>query len=420
MEDKIKEVFARQVDLIKLSEKEQEKIEKETESFVKELENKIKKKRIKAEVFVGGSLAKGTIIKKQNYDIDIFVRFDKKYQDNEISNMLHKLMSNMKVKRIHGSRDYFQIKRKSILFEIVPTIKIAKPTEAKNVTDLSFFHVNYIKNQIRKNKRLAGEIMLAKSFCHAQNCYGAESYILGFSGYALELLVSYYKSLLGFIKAVKERRDKQQIILDPEKFYKNKQEILLNLNEAKLHSPIVFVDPTFKERNVLAALSSETFNKFKTACTQFLKSPSKKFFEKQNLQEKLRKRYKNLIIIDAKTNKQKGDIAGSKLKKFYEFLMKKIEKNYIIKIKEFEYDESKNTGKIYLILKQKKALVIAGPPITKVENLMSFKKKHKNCYIKQGKAYAREKPKNIKETINELRKDKILKEMDITEVKLFQ
>lgn len=412
MKDKIKEVLKKQIDLIKPSSKEQEKLEKETEKFTSELEKKIKQRKIKAEVFVGGSLAKDTIIKKQKYDIDIFARFDKKYKDNEISEILGKLVRG---KRVHGSRDYFQIFIEGILFEVVPTIKIAKPTEAKNVTDLSFFHVNYIKNKIKKNKKLSDEIRLAKAFCYAQNCYGAESYINGFSGYALELLVSHYGSFLKFIKVIKESKDKQ-IVIDAGKFYKNKQEVLLELNEAKLQSPIVFVDPTFKERNALAALSLETFEKFKNACAHFLKYPSEKFFEKQNIEEKLKKKYKNLRIIEAKTNKQKGDIAGSKLKKFYEFFAFKLSKNYEIKDREFFYDEKKNIGKMYFVLKQKKQILISGPPINKIENLMSFKKKHKNCFIKAGKAYAREKPKSLWQIIEELRKDKILKEMDVAKV----
>jgi len=408
---KIKEVLTKQRDLIKPSSKEQEKLEKETEKFTEELEETIKKGKIKAEVFVGGSLAKDTIIKKQKYDVDIFVRFDKKYADKEISNILGKLVAG---KKIHGSRDYFQVFKKRILFEIVPVVKIRKPEEAKNVTDLSYFHVNYIKNKIRKNKRVSDEIRLAKSFCYAQNCYGAESYINGFSGYALELLISYYGSFLKFINALK---NKEKIVLDPSKFYKNKQEVLLELNEAKLQSPIVFVDPTFKERNVLAALSLETFSKFKKACEGFLKSPSEKFFEKKDLEKELKKKYNDLKIIEIKTNKQKGDIAGSKLKKFYEFLAFKLSKNYEIKVREFFYDENKNTGKMYFVLKQKKQILISGPPISKIENLVSFKKKHKNCFIKHGKAYAREKPKNIRIIINELKKDKVLKEMDVTKVR---
>ncbi len=413
--EKIKEVLKKERELIKLEEKEKEKINKETEKFVRELEKEIKNKKIKADVFIGGSLAKDTLIKKDKYDIDIFVRFDESYDDKKISDILGKILK--KAKRIPGSRNYFQIEKDKIIFEVIPVLKINKPEEAKNITDLSYFHVNYIKNKIKKNKKLADEIKLAKSFCYAQNCYGAESYIKGFSGYALELLVSYYGSFLKFIKAVK---DKKQVIIDPSKFYKNKKEVMLELNEAKLQSPIIFIDPTFRERNALAALSYETFKKFQEACKDFLKNPSLKFFKKQELEKQLRKKHKNLIIVMAKTNRQKGDIAGSKLKKFYEFLCCKAKKYFEIKVKEFEYIENKNIGKIYLSLKKRKKIILSGPPITAVEHLARFKKKHENCFIRNKRAYATEKEISFNEFLKRLRKEEAIKEMGITNIKLIR
>lgn len=411
MDKKIKEVLARQVLLIKPGKKEQETIGKETERFLAELGKGIKKRKIKAEIFIGGSLAKDTIVKKEKYDVDIFVRFDKKYQN--LSSTLNKVLR--KAKKVHGSRDYFQIRKGKMIFEIIPVLKINKPEEARNVTDLSYFHVRYITNKIKKNKKLADEIRLSKTFCYAQNCYGAESYIRGFSGYALELLVCYYGSFSKFIKAIKGK--KRRIILDPAGFYKNKQEILLELNESKLQSPIVFVDPTFKERNALAALSTETLEKFQQSCASFLKKPSNKFFEKQNLEKELKNKYKNLTIIKAGTNRQKGDIAGSKLRKFHNFLVRKMEKYFDIKINEFEYLEERNMARIYLVLKNKK-VVIEGPQITAVEHLSRFKKKHKNCFIKGGRGYARENPPVLKRFIENLKKDKAVKEMGIKKVEL--
>ncbi len=410
--EKIKEVLARQISLIKPPERELKIINRETEKFIKELERGIKKGKIRAEVFIGGSLAKETIIRKGSYDIDIFARFDKSYKDNELSAILGKVLKN--ARKIHGSRDYFQVKKGKIIFEIIPTVKTAKPEQARNVTDLSYFHVNYIKNKIRKNKKLADNIRLGKAFCYSQNCYGAESYIGGFSGYALELLVSYYGSFLDFIKAAAKSEDK--IILDPGKFYKNKNEVLLELNEAKLQSPIVFVDPTFRERNALAALSLKTFEKFKKACREFLNKPSEKFFEKQDLEKNLKKRHKDLIIITARTNRQRGDIAGSKLKKFYGFLTVKLEKYFEVKARDFLYDEKSNTGKIYLSVKPKKKLVISGPPVTAAEHLLRFKKAHKNCFIKKGKSYAYEKGISFGKFLNELKKDKAVKEMGVRKV----
>jgi tRNA nucleotidyltransferase (CCA-adding enzyme) len=410
--DNINKILENQRGRIKPADEELTKIKKETESFLKILQEKIKKSKIKAEAFVGGSIAKETLIKKDKYDVDVFIRFDRKYKDSEISKLLEKIVDGDK---IHGSRDYFQVNKNSVLFEIVPVIKINNPKDARNVTDLSYFHVNYVKNKIKQNKKLAQEIMLAKAFCYANRCYGAESYIKGFSGYALELLVIYYGS---FIKFARSAIGKDKLVLDPEKFYKNKQEIMLELNESKLVSPIVFVDPTFKQRNALAALSPETFQKFKETCSNFLKNPSEKFFEKQDVENQLRKKYKNLIIIQTKTDRQKGDIAGSKLRKFNGYLIFILKKDFEIILNEFQYNESENTGKNYLVLEQKKEKIISGPPTTKTDNLTNFKKNHKSCFIKQGKAYAKEKTKSIEQVLDELKKDKVLGEMGITELKL--
>ena len=56
----------------------------------------ISKNKIKASVFVGGSFAKGTLIKKDYYDIDVFVRFDKKYKDEELSKLLERILKKIK------------------------------------------------------------------------------------------------------------------------------------------------------------------------------------------------------------------------------------------------------------------------------------------------------------------------------------
>jgi len=411
--EEIKKVLQEQISKIMLAEEELARINRETCEFVDGLAKNIAKNKIEAEVFVGGSLAKGTLIKKDKYDIDIFVRFGKKYEDKKISDMLGSLLKN--AGRVHGSRDYFQVEKNGLFFEIVPTIKINKPEEARNVTDLSYFHVRYIVGKTKENKKLAEEIMLAKAFCYANSCYGAESYINGFSGYALELLISYYGSFVKFLNATK---DKEKIVLDPKKFYKSKNEILLHLNESKLQSPVIFVDPTFKERNALAALSRETFEKFKLAAIKFLKNPSKEFFEKQDTEKEMKKKYKSLVIIETSTERQKGDIAGSKLRRFNEYLKNKLKRDNEIKISEFEYDEKNNVGKNYFVLKPKNEIITEGPPVTKAQNLADFKKKHKNCFIKKEKAYAKEKAKTTEELINELKKDKAVKEMGITEIKL--
>ena len=419
-----KEILKKETALTKPSNEEIIKMELELSGLKSFIEERIKKQKISAGIFVGGSFAKGTLIKKEKYDIDIFVRFDKTFDEKKISNTLRKLIPK-NVKKIHGSRDYFSLNRKidktSVDFEIIPVIKIKNPQEAKNIMDLSYFHVNYVKRKIIKNPRLADEIKLAKAFVHFQDCYGAESYINGFSGYALELLVVHYKSFINFIKNI-AKTPGEKIVIDTEKFYKNREAILREVNEAKLSSPIILIDPTYKERNALAALSENTFNRFREACIKFLKNPSGNFFKKKDNVGLLEKKYKNKMIkLNFETDRQAGDIAGTKLKKFFGFLSVKIEKYFEIKEKYFEYDEKENIGKGYFVLNARKEIIFTGPPVEMEDRLKEFKAEHGQVVIKAGKSYAKEKNNlTFDRFLNELsnKDERILREMGITDVSI--
>jgi len=403
---KLKEILMQVKKDISINEKKQKEIKEKIDNFTKLL------KKQKIDFFIGGSVAKNTTIKKDKYDVDIFFRFkDEKDIEKKFEKIIKKIKNGLKTEKIHGSRDYYNIYDKDIIFEIVPTLKLSKPEKARNSTDLSYFHVAYVKNKIKKNKKITDEIKLAKTFAFASDCYGAESYISGFSGYAIELLIIYYKTFENFLKAIAKSKDK--IIIDIKKYYKNKQDILNNINESKLLSPIILVDPTFKQRNVTSALSNETFEKFKYYCKKFLKSPSADFFSREKMQIKrlneIKKKKPIKIILT--TGKQEGAIAGAKLLKFYNFLAEKILKYYEIKDKEFIYD-NKQSATCYFVLKKKNKILIKGPPTNKIINAIAFKDKHKRTFVKNNVIYAEEKNKtNIKDIIKS--SDKIMKEMGI-------
>lgn len=367
-------------------------LKKQTQELLKELSQKIKKAKISAEIFVGGSFAKSTLIKKDKYDIDLFVRFNPKYKSEEISKLLAKIAPSKAIK-VHGSRDYFILKSNNLEFEIIPVLKIKKPEQAKNITDLSYFHVNYVAKKLKLNKNLGNEIKLAKAFIHFSDCYGAESYINGFSGYAVELLIIYYKTFEKFLKAMYNLDTKKKIIIDQEKLFKNKNEVEQQLNEAKLSSPIILIDPTFRERNALAALSYKTFSAFQESTKSFMKKPSKIFFIQKDKEVEFRRKFKNQeqeeIIL--KTNRQSGDIAGTKLKKFYLFFIKQLERFFHIESHEFTYNEKTNLAKILLCVKEKEKIFFQGPPTEMKERLKQFKEQHKRIDIKDGKAFAVEK-----------------------------
>ena len=79
----IKKVLDLVIKELESDEKNLKKLKDDSDIFCKELKGIISKEKIKAEVFIGGSLAKNTVIKKKRQDIDIFIRFDGKYNEEE-------------------------------------------------------------------------------------------------------------------------------------------------------------------------------------------------------------------------------------------------------------------------------------------------------------------------------------------------
>lgn len=392
----IKEVLSKQIRLLRPEKNEISDLKKLTKIFTEELDSEIVSKKINADVFVGGSFAKGTFMKSDKYDIDIFVRFDWKYV--QLSEELEKIITpvckklNLGIEKVHGSRDYFRVYHPNNrgYFEVIPVTRIKKPTEERNVTDLSYFHVSYIKNKI---SGLEDQVRLAKQFFKAQRVYGAETYVSGFSGYTVELLIAKYKSFIKMIKAISKIDSGNREVLDIAKHYKNKKEVFIQINEAKLHSPIIIVDPTYKERNALAALSKDTLKKLQESIKIFLKRPSEEFFvikelDEMSLRNKSHKKKEQFLIVEISTDKQHGDIAGTKLKKFAEVLYRELNKYFDVRNTEFSYD-GEHSGKVYFSLKPKKEIIRIGPPIDMKKNVSKFKSLHSNTFVKNKRIHAR-------------------------------
>ena len=74
----------------------------------------IKKKKLDANI--GGSLAKDTLVRKAHQDVDIFVSLDKE-KIADFENLVKK--TGLEFETVHGSRDYINIKREGIIFELI-------------------------------------------------------------------------------------------------------------------------------------------------------------------------------------------------------------------------------------------------------------------------------------------------------------
>lgn len=404
------EVLKKALEEIKPTEKEKREINDQINSFLKRLNSTLKD----AKAVLYGSGAKGTWL-KGGFDADIFVKYNyKKYSEKseELSDLLEKQLKKKfhGYEKLHGSRDYFRIKEKEFVFEVIPIIEIKKASQAKNITDISPLHASWVKNKV--NDRLVDDIRLVKKFCKAQKVYGAESYIRGFSGYVIEILTIYYGGFAKLVSAARKWKEKQ--VIDIKKYHKN---ALMELNKSKTVSPLIVVDPVDKERNAAASLSTEKFEQFKKACEDYIKKPSTEFFkEKEITKEELKiKAGKNkLLIAEVTVLNGKEDVVGAKLLKAYTYMSEKLS-DYGFKIHEKGWDWNKTKKAIFWFIVDTKNLEDyekrTGPSLDSKTHVERFKQKHKKTFEENGRICAKVKREYVKaeEFLKELAREEWFK-----------
>ena len=214
--------------------------------------------------------------------------------------------------------------------------------------------------------------------------YGAESYIGGFSGHVIDILVIHYKGFVKVLKAATTWKAKQ--VIDPEKYYRGKNPWLI-MNKSKLQSPILIVDPLLRERNAAAALSKETMKKFVKAAQAFLKKPSKDFFAEKKVD--LHALAKKAIVVEMTPLKGKEDVIGAKMMKAAKHISKALQP-FAVEEKDWVWDRKGNA--VFWWKVKKKSLTekfdLPGPPVKMKQHVTAFKKKHRKTFVKKGKVFA--------------------------------
>lgn len=376
------------------------KVIKDADDIVEKINFLLKKHSINATCVKGGSIAKGTFL-KDDYDIDLFIRFNSEYKKKNISDIsdeiLAKLCNGLKVKleRVHGSRDYFQFalsrKNKILMFEIIPVILVHSQNyrDAENITDLSPEHVNWVKKYTDKKPELAENIRLAKQFCKANNVYGAESYINGFSGHIVDIIVIHYGSFYNMIKAFSkfdEDAINKHIIIDTEKNLKNP---LKQLNKSKI-TPLIIVDPIQKDRNSAAALSRKRLLMFIDAAKRFLENPDEKFFEIKAFdideeitialkRNSIKKDKVQIVRLEIQTSEGSKDVAGTKALKAYASILEQLKlEDFKILASDWNFSSSEGQADAYIIIDGNitKDVILEGPPTKSREDCKRFLDKH--------------------------------------------
>lgn len=404
--EKIKEINSI-IEKVKRSIKPDSKVIVETDKTVSKLNLTLKDLKINAKCVKGGSIAKDTFL-KNDHDVDLFVRFALTYRGKNISDILEeslrKSFPKIIINKIHGSRDYFQFKIKNLDYEVIPVLSIhaSNYQNAENITDLSPEHVSWVEKYTKINPQLNGEIRLAKQFLKSAKVYGAESYINGFSGHIVDILIIHYGSFLSMIKKfsdIKEVTIKNPIIIDHENNMKNP---IKELNPSKL-SPLIIIDPIQKDRNAAAALNEEKLSMFSIACKQFLQAPSKEFFEIKKFDldaeieisvKELKRSFEKLkiILIDLEPHLNSKDIMGTKILKVYEDLKNQLSLSEFNALKDgWDFNFEKKSAVIYFIFENKRlseAVEQTGPPLSSRIDVENFRKKHEKTFIKGNRLFS--------------------------------
>ena len=342
------------------------------------------KQKIKAQAVLGGSFAKGTHL-ADDFDVDIFVRFDRRlYEGKDISRLLAGAIKPFKPTRMRGSRDYFQFCRGKIQYEIVPVLAVSFADQAVNVTDCSPLHVAWVSTHIKK---LHDDIRLAKQFFKAAEVYGAESYIRGFSGHVIDLLVIIHKGFIPLLTAISHW--KAPVVIDVPKKHKGKA--LSRLNPSKTQSPLIIIDPVQPDRNASASLSHEKFHRTITAARNFLQHPSIEGFEIRELAIDNIKMKGPTITVTAWPVSGKRDVAGSKLLQAHELIAKELSL-FGVAESGWQWRPGKHSLH-YFVLKMIQlapTMTIQGPPASLTIHAEAFKRKHPSAQQVKNRLVAEE------------------------------
>lgn len=371
------------------------------QTIIEKLQRSANALNIACSVEIGGSVAKNVYL-KDDADCDFFIRYMHEKDISKTPLILKKC--EFEFSTLHGSRDYFQAIVDQISCEFIPVLFVRNPKEAKNVTDMSPLHTIWANKHL--TPKMKDDVRLMKYFCKANRLYGAESYIGGFSGHMIDILIVQYQSFLNVLHECQKWNKKT--IIDVMDAYKN-ADIYATMNPSKCESAFIIVDPILPERNAASALQETIVAKLQTVAKQYCQKPSIEFFTKKpiSLQTFIPPAYElNLQVQEGKT-----DIVGAKIKKIVD-LITMMCAYYDFEITQITWDWDKaHTATICISLKHDplaKEKDLQGPPLHMKQAVKRFLDAHSETFEKKNSIWARENRaiRTFAQIIDELQTDK--------------
>ena len=360
--DKFKKVFEKAYSKFVPSLKERKALDNTANELINLLRKNAEINGINVEFKFGGSYAKGTWIKDES-DIDIFAVFNSEKEMKNLSILVPKDFITT-----FGTREYFKGKFKSVKIEVVPVLRFSDLTSVKNSIDLSVLHANYINSFLSSAQK--NDVIILKAFCKANNCYGSETYMHGFSGYSLEVMIKEFGSFMSLITEVNSW----------------KMPVTVGKSSIQHDSPILLPDPTNPKRNICASVNEDNLSKFVFSLKRFYLYPSFDFFIKKNLKEKIVKEVKlrgtRLFTFSTKIIEPR-DIFLSKYVKNLDKLIRELKANDV-ELYSYDIDYTEKNATLFLQIKntpKSKTKLVYGPEVfSDIEILKKFLKLHKDVF----------------------------------------
>ncbi|RLG70311.1 MAG: CCA tRNA nucleotidyltransferase [Methanobacteriota archaeon] len=223
---------------------------------------------VEASVMLTGSVAKGTHL-SHDQDLDIFILFPVEKPLEDIKRLGlevgERVASELGVKpeRRYAQHPYTRLQFRDVRVDIVPAYNTEKGTRIITAVDRTPHHTEYVKKSLSEEQKDHTRVL--KEFLRANNLYGTENMVGGFSGYLCELLIHHYGTFPNLVSHARRWTPPVVHVYAPDQI-------------EPCDSPLVVQDPVDPRRNVAAATTTKAFSHFVVLANMFYEQPSEKFF----------------------------------------------------------------------------------------------------------------------------------------------
>lgn len=265
-----------------------EAVNETTEKVIDFINELCEKEDIDAKANAVGSVAKNTWLRGKS-DIDIFISFpidtDMDYLKENGLDIAYKTNDalNGNASEHYASHPYLTCDIDGFEVDIVPCYAIEEGQSIISAVDRTILHTRYIQKHLSKEQE--DEVLLLKKFMDAVGTYGSEFKTGGFAGYLCELLILKYGTFEKTLRAAQNWKKHTEIDLEG---YGTAGNAIFK------DDPLVFIDPTDKNRNVGAALRMERYVDFIVASRNFLEIADDNDLNEGEKQEKIIEFFKPL------------------------------------------------------------------------------------------------------------------------------